>query len=124
MSTEASSPAVLKTKNGYYYGTTKGKWWKRYTKDKWLLRGNSEMWVDGEGVHFRRYMTKEVMTIPADRILDVQVGNWHAGKWAGVPVIKVLWGKDDLTLDSGFSISRSKEETGKWVQAIRDMAHR
>jgi len=117
-----SSEQALQTKNGYYYGTTRGKsWWRRYTGEGWLSRGNSEVWVDGEGLHFRRYMTKETKHIPFHKITGVELGRWHAGKWTGLPVLKIHWRENGLELVSGFSFSRKREETNRWIQKIKEL---
>jgi len=114
---------ILHTKNGYYYGTEKGGvWWKRYWRGGWLARGNSEVWVDTEGLFFRRYLTKKIMHIPLQDITGTATGSWHAGKWFGAPVIKITWEKDDMELVSGFTISWKKEETEKWIAAINDLS--
>jgi len=110
---------VLRTKNGLYYGTTKGKsWWRRYTREGWLSRGNAEIWIDSEGFHFHRYLTKETKTIPLKAVREVAVGRWHAGKWTGAPVIKITWKEGEMELVSGFSISWKREETDRWVSEI------
>ncbi len=123
MNNDKGKPQIIKTKNGYYYGTTKGKsWWKRYSKKGWLARGNSEVWIDVDGVHFRRYLTKKVKSIFYKDIIGIETGKMHAGKWAGVPVIKIAWRMEDQMLVSGFSISKSKEETAKWIEIIKKNA--
>lgn len=120
--TSDASQQFLKTKNGYYYGTTKGKsWWRRYTKDGWLARGNSEIWVDGNGVHFQRYLTKEIKSISLNDIIEITTGKWHAGKWMGTPIIKIAWRKQNLELVSGFAVSWSNDGTSKWIKTLNDV---
>ncbi len=120
MNAESSVPSDLETKNGYYYGTTKGRsWWRRYTKDGWLARGNSEIWVDEKGFRFRRYMMKEIKEIPCDRIVQVETGRWHAGKFTGAPVIKVIWNIGEIEVVSGFSIAMDKKKTDHWIEGIK-----
>jgi hypothetical protein len=117
--TTDSSQPLLKTRNGYYYGTEKGgDWWKRYSKEGWFSRGNAVIWVNQEGIYFRRYLTRKIMHIPTESITKLMVGSEHGGKWFGCPTIKVHWKKDNLDLVSGFSISWKKEETEKWVTVI------
>ena len=112
--------AVLRTKNGYYYGTTVGKsWWRRYRQGGWLSRGNGEMWIDAEGIHFHRYLTKDTKSIPLHSVTAVGIGRWHAGKWTGAPVIKIAWKEGPLDLVSGFSISWKRDETERWVSELR-----
>lgn len=117
-----SSVPLLQTKNGYYYGTTKGKsWWRRYSKEGWLSRGNSEIWVHEDGLYFRRYLTQTIKKIPSEWMKGVSIGRWHAGKWAGAPVIKISWVKDDIELISGFSVSWKKDEVTAWVRVLSNL---
>jgi hypothetical protein len=112
---------ILEEKNAYYCGTTKGSsWWRRYIRDGWFSKGNCEIWVDQEGLHFRRYLTKKVMTIYHRDVTEITVGKWHGGKWTGTPILRIAWKKEDLELVSGFSVSKNKEETDRWVATIED----
>jgi len=114
-----SSDALIETKNGYYYGTTKGgSWWRRYSREGWLSRGNSEIWLHEDGLYFRRYLTKTVKKIPSQDMKAVSMGKWHAGKWTGAPVIKIVWITDGIELVSGFSVSWKKETAGDWISAL------
>ena len=97
---------LLETKNGYYYGTTIGpSWWKRYINEGWFSRGNGKIWVNKEGIYFRRYLSKKIKHISWESITEIKEDTWHSGKWTGAPVIKITWKKDELELISGFSIS-------------------
>lgn len=117
-----SSAPLLETRNGYYYGTTKGKsWWRRYSKEGWLGRGNSEIWVHSDGVYFRRYLTKTIKKIPSDNIREISTGRGHAGKWMGAPVIKITWRKEDLELVSGFSVSWKKDQVQTWIRVLNSL---
>lgn len=117
-----NSNNILHTKNGYYYGTEKGGvWWKRYWKEGWLARGNSEIWVNAEGIFFRRYMTKNVLHIPIQDIIGITRGSCHSGRWSGAPVLKVAWEKDGTELVSGLTVSWSNEETEKWITTINKL---
>ncbi len=118
---QGSSPLILSEKNAYYCGTTKGKsWWRRYMGEGWLSRGNCEMWVDREGLHFRLYLTKKIMTIHPRDVTEITVGKWHAGKFTGAPIIKVTWKKGGQERVSGFSVSKTMEDTDRWVAVLRD----
>jgi len=116
---------MLRLKKVYYYGTTKGKsWWRRYSGDGWLMRGAAELWIDDEGIHFKRLLTSSVQTIPFQDIQGIEFGKWHAGKWTGVDIVKIIWQKDGMTLVSGFSLSKKKEETQKYVQMIMERVNK
>ncbi len=122
MRVSESGGALLKSTNGYYYGTTIGNsWWRRYTEKDWFSRGNAEIWVDNDGVHFHLYMTRAVRSIPAASITGIRIGKWHAGKWTGAPVIKIAWKKGGTALESGFAVSWSSEETDRWISVIRSI---
>jgi hypothetical protein len=55
-------------------------------------------------------------------VVDVKVGKWHAGRWAGgAPVIKIVWKKGSSRLSSGFVLSRDPQETQAVVQEIRSL---
>jgi hypothetical protein len=85
----AAADALLKTDNGYYYGTTKGNsWWRRYTGKGWLSRGNSDLVVDINGVHFRRKLANQWFSIPRSAITRISTGCGHAGKWTGAQLLK------------------------------------
>jgi hypothetical protein len=70
-------------KKGLYLGTeVVGKrWFKRYLKDKLFARGNGVYWTK------------------------------HAGRWAmGNLIVKIIWRKHELTLSSGFFVSKKGED--------------
>ncbi len=122
MSINESGSALLKSRNGYYYGTTIGaSWWRRYSEKDWFSRGNAEIWVDKSAIYFQRYMTASAQNIPLISITGLTVGRWHAGKWTGAPVLKVVWRKGGMELVSGFAVSWSREETERWISLIRSI---
>jgi hypothetical protein len=110
---------MLKTENGYYYGTVKnGVWWRHYLKGGWFSRGSSVIWMNAQGFFFRRYLTKKIMHIPTFKIRDFALGKGHAGKYTGLPTLKITWAEKNLILCSGFIISKSGEETAKWAMVL------
>jgi hypothetical protein len=120
---QAADDALLRTGNGYYYGTTKGdSKWRRYTGKGWLSRGNAELVVDINGVHFRRKLSKKWLSIPRSAITEISTGGrGHAGKWTGAQVIRIRWTKDDQQLVSGFSVAYDKNEVQRWVSVLEDL---
>ncbi|TVQ75330.1 MAG: hypothetical protein EA363_00670 [Balneolaceae bacterium] len=97
-----------------------GKWWRRYSSDGLLARGIGEFWIDDTALIFRRYLTKIPIVISFSDVLDVKVGKWHSGRWAGgAPVVKIVWKKADKHLNSGFVFSRDARDTDVLVQEIR-----
>ena len=105
---------------GYYFGTEiGGKWWRRYRRDGLFARGLGEYRYDDRAFHFRRKLSENVIRIEFAAVEDIRTGRWHAGRWgAGAPVIKFIWKKDDLTLSSGFLLSRNREEAARIIEDI------
>lgn len=105
--------SAMKGRNtGSYLGTeiVGRKLWKRYLKDKLFARGNGKYWCDGSGFYFLRYLTSTPIYIPFGKVIEIQLGTKHAGRWAmGNLIVKIIWRKDNLILSSGFLVSRNKE---------------
>lgn len=119
----------MEKKLGSYLGTEiEGKWWKRYREEGFFARGNGEWWVDGDVLYFRRLLTRTPLIIPLDKVTEVKIGTWHAGRWIlGRPIFKVLWTRQGLSLSSGFYLEgdrrRAMELLGifeSWVQRARE----
>jgi hypothetical protein len=108
-------------KKGHYLGTEiDEKWWRRYTGGGLLARGIGEFWIDASALFFRRYFTEAPIEISLGDVIDVKVGKWHSGRWAGgAPTVKIVWRKGDVRLSSGFVFSRDARETEVLVQVIR-----
>lgn len=108
-------------RRGHYFGTeVDGKWWRRYSSDGLLARGIGEFRIETSALFFRRYLTEIPIVIPFGDVLDVKIGKWHSGRWAGgAPVVKIVWRKSDTRLSSGFVFSRDARETDVLVQEIR-----
>jgi len=99
------------------------KWWRRYTRDRLFMRGNGEYWYDRAGFYFLRYLTKEPIFIPFQKIVEIKSGKWHAGRWAwGNPIMKIVWKKGNLTLSSGFIVTRKKEEAHNIIELLKSRA--
>ncbi len=107
-----NSKRIIHEIEGNYFGTeVDEKWWKRYSKNKMLARGNGLFWVDQQAIHFRRYLTKEPISIPLKSVIELKTGKWHAGRWGtNNKLLKVVWEKDGLRLSSGFALSKSEYE--------------
>ncbi len=114
---------LIEKKRGHYLGTEMDeKWWRRYSKDGLLARGIGEYWMDASTLSFRRYLTDMPIVISFGDVLDVKVGKWHSGRWAGgAPVVKIVWKKADIRLSSGFVFSRDARETEALVQEMRSL---
>lgn len=111
----------VEERRGHYLGTEiDGKWWRRYSSDGLLARGIGEFRIDASALFFRRYLTQIPIVISFNDVLDVKLGKWHSGRWAGgAPVVKILWKKGDKLFSSGFVFSRDARDTDLLVQEIR-----
>ena len=107
-------------RRGSYLGTEiDEKWWRRYRRDGLLARGIGEFWIESSSLSFRRNLTDLPIVIPFVDMLDVKVGKWHSGKWAGgALVVKIIWNKIGNRLSSGFVFSRDLRETETLVREI------
>lgn len=97
-------------RRGAYIGTTIGDaWWRRYNRHGFLARGSGRYWLDDEGFHFHRFLTKSPLTIPGVLIAATSLSTWHAGRWGGgAPILRVHWRRDGLQLLSGFIVARDR----------------
>jgi len=88
-------------------------------RDGFFARGSGEYWYDEQSFYFRRYLTRDPIVIPLLRVREVQLGRWHAGRWAwGTPVVKLIWKKDDRALSSGFVLSMDESRTRHVVEDL------
>jgi len=119
----------MEKKPGSYLGTEiDEKWWRRYREDGFFARGNGEWWVDGDALYFRRLMTRTPLVIPFDKVAEVKIGTWHAGRWIlGRPIFKILWSRKGLRLSSGFYLAGDRRRAMEllarfesWVQQARE----
>ncbi len=106
-------PDSSNRRKGHYLGTAiENKWWKRYKKNKFFARGNGEYWFDDVSFCFHRYLTKHPLEIPLEKIMTLQIGQFHAGRWLFKQrVLKIIWEKDGMILSSGFIVARNQQET-------------
>jgi hypothetical protein len=106
---------------GNYLGTViDAKWWKRYKKDKLFARGNGKYWYDETTFYFLRYLTKQPIQIPWNKIVGFEIGKSHAGRWVFKEIVlKILWEKDGMSLSSGFIVARDSQETKVVMAALK-----
>jgi hypothetical protein len=111
---------LMDRRRGGYLGTEiDEKWWKRYAKEGLFVRGKGEYWYDDEAFYFLRYLTRDPIVIPFDKVSDLKVGTWHCGRWAwGNPIVKFLWSYQRQSLSSGFILSYEKAEVQRLVDEI------
>ncbi len=108
-----------KTK-GYYFGTEiDRKWWKRYKADSMFARGNGEFWMDEQGIHFRKFLTKKPLLVSWKEMRGAELGKWHAGRWGGGrPVMKIDFERNGNKLCAGFSISKAWDQMEAFVRDL------
>lgn len=113
----------VEKKPGHYLGTEiNEKWWRRYIRDGLFVRGKGEYWFENSSLFFRRHLKQTPIEISLSHVLDIKVGKWHSGKWAGgAPVVKIIWKKSAGRLSSGFVFSRDARETELLVQEIKSL---
>ncbi len=111
----------MESNPGHYLGTEiDGKWWKRFTRDGMSLRGKGRYWFEGNNLRFLRYLTRSPITVPMGLVKAVEVGTWHAGRWAmGIPIIKLVWLHEGQTLSSGFILGKKPSEVETIVQDLK-----
>jgi hypothetical protein len=106
-------PDSSNRRKGHHFGTEiEKKWWKRYKGDKFFARGNGQYWFDNIAFYFHRYLTKHPIAIPLEKIMKLEIGKSHAGRWLFKQrVLKIIWEKDGMMLSSGFVVARNEQET-------------
>ena len=109
-------------KKGNYFGTEiDGTWWRRYRAPTFFARGNGEFSMDEAGIHFRKTLTSEPLTIAWDEARSATLGKSHAGRWAlGRPVLKIGFERGGQSLCAGFFLSSDWAEMG---QLADDLQH-
>jgi hypothetical protein len=112
---------AMERRRGHYLGTEiDERWWRRYTKDGFFARGMGEYWFDTSALFFRRHLTDAPLVVSFGDVLEIKVGKWHSGRWAGgARVVKIVWKKENNRLSSGFVFSSDAGETERLVQEIR-----
>ena len=107
--------------SGYYIATLDER--RRRVRSKGLFaRGNGRWTIDGEGLSFRRLMTKEPICIPRHRIRSVRLSrsSWWAGRWLPRrPIVEVEWTcEDGSAMVAGFVLSRDPAETQRAIDLL------
>lgn len=107
------------TDHAFYVGTRCLGWWRPFFARGWMMRANCSLWLDPEGLHFRRHLTRIVATIPWPDVLGSSVG----GRWWGtrpllVPSLLVRWRHRGADVESCFAIARDAAEVEGWVRTI------
>jgi len=108
-----------------YVGTELGgRWWKRYRAPGFFARGRGRFWFQDGELRFHRELTKELTRIPLDRIREVSIGTWHAGKWlARRPIVKLAWEDGGERLSSGFGFG-DRASADAFVAAVEERRRR
>jgi len=109
------------TSRGTYLGTeVAGRWWWRYLARGFFSRGNGELWLDDEGFHFRRLLTRSPLDIGWREMTRIRLGRWHAGRWAaGRAVLKVDFERDGRQLSAGFVLPGDRQRMEELADELR-----
>lgn len=112
---------VTTKKKGCYFGTeVGGKWWKPCFDKGFFVKGNGSFWMDGQGLHFHKLLTREPLTISWDEMRGARVGKWHAGKWGcGYPVLKVDFERGGRKISAGFLLDKDPRVMQKLSDDLR-----
>ena len=107
---------------GHYLGTEMdGKWWKRYKDNGFFARGNGTYRLGDSAFIFQKYPNANPILIPYEKITNLQIGTWHAGRWgAGRPILKILWQKDGQTLSSGFLLAKDRSDVENLIEVLAE----
>ena len=113
----------MEERRGHYLGTEiDGRWYKRYRQDGLFARGLGDYWIEADVLRFRRYLTREPLSISRRRVQSVEIGNWHAGRWVGAKrAIKLIWDNQGKVLSSGFVFTKTAAEAEKQAGELRDL---
>lgn len=116
----------MENQRGHYLGTEiDGKWHRRYRKDGLFARGLGDYWIEDDVLRFRRYLTREPLSIPLRQVQAVELGNWHAGRWVGSKrAIKLVWEHEGKQLSSGFVFTRTAPEAAQQADELRELISR
>jgi len=96
----------FRSKGGYAGTIIDRRWWRRYCRQGFFARGSGVLWLEEEGLFFRRYLTRRPLFIPFPAMTGTRSAGWHAGRWGGGREFLVIdWRAGDLSLSSGFLLS-------------------
>jgi hypothetical protein len=117
------SAPLRHTHHAFYVGTRHLSWWRPFFARGWMMRANCSLWLDDEGLHFHRHLTRMHVTLPWADVVNAKVG----GKWWGtrpllVPSLLVVWRRRGAEVESCFAVSHQLEDVEDWASAIRRRA--
>ena len=106
----------------YYYGTSVGGGFFCKYKGKGLAeRGFGELWLTRHAIYFRLYLTLEPFEIPVKKIVKINTGHFHAGKFSMSPILKIHWESTGDIFVAGFSVPKKLEEFVRWQQKLQGL---
>jgi len=85
------------------------------------VRGMGNCRLDSQGLRFVQFISKREIFIPIDKIIDVSLGWWHAGKFKGVKLLKVVYWTGEEKLSVGFRLNIRAKNTIKWKEKIEEL---
>ena len=104
----------------FYFGSTYGNhFWRRYKVGDLKERGYGELWLNRDGLNFRRYFKLEPNRIPIRSITNITYGFGHAGRPSARLVLKVHWTYKGEELVSGFASIKDPKQLVQWERLIR-----
>jgi len=115
---------AIQKKRGQYLGTRIGhKWWRRYSKGGFFTRGIGEYWIKDGSLYFQHHNKQKPIALPLGSIVEIKLCPCSKRIQIGrIPIIKLVWKKNDTWLTSGFALSGSMEETNSLLASLRAVA--
>jgi hypothetical protein len=109
-----------RAEHAFYVGTRCVGWWRPFFARGWMMKANCALWLDDEGLHFRRHLLQYVATVPWAQVVGARVG----GKWWGtrpllVPSLLVRWRRGRTEVESCFTVAHDAAEVEDWARSIR-----
>lgn len=85
------------------------------------IRGMGNCRLDSSGLRFVQFISRREIFIPIEKITEVSLGWWHAGKFKGVKLLKVVYQTDGEKLSVGFRLHLRARNTLKWKEKIEEL---
>jgi hypothetical protein len=112
--------SAIQKKSGRYLGTrVEYKWWRRYTEAGFVNRGTGEYWIKDGSLFFQQHGSQLPISLPLHKLSEIKVCRCR-GRTGGVPIIKLVWQKDDRWLSTGFVLSGLVDKSNNLLTCLRN----
>jgi len=112
---------AIQKKRAQYLGTRIAhKWWRRYCQGGFFIHGIGEYWIKDGSLFFKHRTRQEPISLPIRDIVGIILCSRKRRIWGDVvPVIKLVWRKDNVWLSSDFAFPGNSNETNHMVASLR-----